>query len=81
MLKADPDTRVRVPPFFSSQLLNFTKAVFIEDVGSMHGTYVDDLKVIAHERHPVYDDDIVKFGSEVTRGPGTCPFCQQRALP
>lgn len=48
----------------------------------MHGTYVEDRRIAPHERHRLLDDDMVKFGNEVTRGPGTClvndepwPFC------
>ena len=58
------------------------QCVYIEDVGSMHGTYVEDRRIASHERHRLYSDDLVKFGNEVTRGPGTClvndepaPFC------
>ena len=38
----------------------------------MHGTYVEDKRVPSHERHRLNDNDLVKFGNEVTRGPGTC---------
>lgn len=64
------------------QLLIFDQCVYIEDVGSMHGTYVEDRRITSHDRHRLYDNDLVKFGNEVTRGPGTClvndepaPFC------
>lgn len=53
----------------------------------MHGTYVEDKKILAHERRRLYDEDLVKFGSEVTRGPGTCiiddqpaSFCSHRHI-
>lgn len=55
----------------SLQLLTFAQCVYIEDVGSMHGTYVEDQRVVARERHRLYDEDLVKFGNVVTRGPGT----------
>lgn len=70
VLKADPNTGVSHGPSLGVAVDQLRKDVYIEDVGSMHGTYVDDHRIIAHERHPLYDDDIVKFGSEVTRGPG-----------
>jgi hypothetical protein len=38
----------------------------------MHGTYVEDTRIPSHDRHRLYDNDVVKFGNEVTRGPGTC---------
>ncbi|ERF73324.1 hypothetical protein EPUS_03157 [Endocarpon pusillum Z07020] len=57
VLKADPDDR----------------CVYIEDVGSMHGTYVEDQRVVARERHRLYDEDLVKFGNVVTRGPESFP--------
>lgn len=58
--------------YSSLQLLTFAQCVYIEDVGSMHGTYVEDQRVVARERHRLYDEDLVKFGNVVTRGPGTC---------
>lgn len=49
-----------------------TKTVTIEDVGSMHGTYlpVDDLKLLKYQPQVVRDGDAVIFGAEVSRGPG-----------
>lgn len=65
-----------------STAADFGQGVYIEDVGSMHGTYVDEERITAHKRHRLYNGELVKFGSEVTRGPGTClvkdqqpPFC------
>ena len=58
------------------------QAVHIEDVGSMHGTYVEDRKLAPHTRERLFSGDYIKFGAEVTRGPGTCwindepaPYC------
>ena len=58
------------------------QTVHIEDIGSMHGTYVEDRKVVAHTRERLFSGDYIKFGAEVTRGPGTCwindepaPYC------
>jgi FHA domain len=50
----------------------WVQSVYIEDVGSMHGTYVNDKKIASHERFSLNNGHLVKFGSEVTRGPGTC---------
>ena len=63
----------------SLQLLTFAQCVYIEDVGSMHGTYVEDQRVVARERHRLYDEDLVKFGNVVTRGPGTCFITDETA--
>jgi FHA domain len=57
------------PPTYYA-IVNSPQCVYIEDVGSMHGTYVVDKRVTARERHRLYDEDLVKFGNEVTRGPG-----------
>lgn len=53
----------------------------------MHGTYVEDRRIEPHERQRLYDEDVVKFGNEVTRGPGTClvndepaSFCCQQPI-
>jgi FHA domain len=61
------------PPTYCAAA-NSPQCVYIEDVGSMHGTYVDEKRVTAHERHRLYSEDLVKFGNEVTRGPGMSPF-------
>jgi hypothetical protein len=67
------------PPIYCAAF-NSAQCVYIEDVGSMHGTYVEDKRVTARERHRLYNDDLVKFGNEVTRGPGTCLFNYEPAL-
>jgi hypothetical protein len=48
------------------------KTVTIEDVGSMHGTYLpaDDLKLSKYQPQVVRDGDAIIFGAEVSRGPG-----------
>ncbi len=33
---------------------------------------MEDERVVARERHRLYDEDLLKFGNVVTRGPGTC---------
>jgi hypothetical protein len=38
----------------------------------MHGTYVEERKLVPHTRESLYSGDYIKFGAEVTRGPGTC---------
>ncbi len=45
----------------------------------MHGTHVEDSRIKSRERHRLYDDDLIKFGNEVTRGPGTCPVNDEPA--
>ena len=54
VLKADPET----------------EHVYIEDVGSMHGTYLDNQKLIPHQRRRIFDEQPIVFGNEVIRGPG-----------
>lgn len=54
VLKAQPDT----------------KTLTIQDVGSMHGTYVDDVKLSKYQPKTVHDGDAIVFGTEVSRGPG-----------
>ena len=48
----------------------------------MHGTYVEERKLIPHTRERLISGDCLRFGAEVTRGPGTCwindepaPYC------
>lgn len=70
VLKADPDTQ----------------QVYIEDVGSMHGTHLAHRQLPPHERHPISSGNSISFGSEVTRGPGMhappwTPLCAAITVP
>lgn len=45
-------------------------AVFIEDAGSMHGTFVNEHKVGPREKEMLANGDQLRFGADVSRGPG-----------
>ena len=47
-----------------------SKTITIEDVGSMHGTYVDDVKLSKYQPKHIHDESTMVFGAEVSRGPG-----------
>ncbi|KAI9823194.1 MAG: hypothetical protein M1832_002638 [Thelocarpon impressellum] len=55
---------------WSESLVN---PLFIEDMGSMHGTYLNGRKVHSGEPHALNDGDLVTFGFEVTRASETFP--------
>jgi hypothetical protein len=44
----------------------------------MHGTFLNNAELKQHERTPVKDNDIVVFGTKVTRGTETIPACAFR---
>lgn len=44
----------------------------------MHGTFLNNAELKQHERTPVNDNDIVVFGTKVTRGTETIPACAFR---
>lgn len=50
-------------------------AITIEDIGSMHGTYVNHDQLKKKEARGLSDGDIVVFGAEVKRGEETFPAC------
>jgi hypothetical protein len=62
----------------SKSTLTRTQAVMIKDIGSMHGTFLNNAELKQHERTHVNDNDIVVFGTKVTRGTETIPACAFR---
>jgi len=50
----------------------------IEDIGSMHGTYLNDVQLSSKNSTAIGNEDEVKFGAEVRRGPETFPACRFR---
>ena len=46
------------------------QAVFIEDLGSMHGTFVNECRIEANRALKLAVGDSIRFGAEVSRGPG-----------
>ncbi|KAI0997012.1 hypothetical protein K3495_g11172 [Podosphaera aphanis] len=53
-----------------------SKTLSIQDIGSMHGTHVNDSQLISHIPIIVRDGDIIVFGAEVKRGPETYMACK-----
>ena len=49
--------------------------ITIQDIGSMHGTFVNDLQLRAHEPKELSKNDVVVFGAEVKRNADTFPAC------
>ena len=54
-------------------LLTVSQQIYIKDTKSMHGTYLDDVKIPSNDTHNVENGEIVRFGVEVARGTGTLP--------
>lgn len=50
----------------------------IEDIGSMHGTYLNNIALPPKTATAIGDADEVKFGAEVRRGPENFPACRFR---
>lgn len=49
--------------------------LYLEDIGSMHGTLLNGVKLMANTPQQLEDGDVVVFGAEVKRGPETFPAC------
>jgi hypothetical protein len=45
----------------------------------MHGTYLGGVRIPPNITHTLENGDVVRFGSEVTRGVGTLPCAQHEA--
>ena len=48
----------------------------IRDVGSMHGTRLNDQSLQPQQDTAINQGDVVEFGLEVRRGPETFPACR-----
>ena len=55
-----------------------SNVITIQDIGSMHGTFVNDLQLERHEPSELSDGDLVVFGAEVKRNLDTFPACAFR---
>lgn len=53
--------------------------VFIKDVGSMHGTFINSSILLKNESTPLEDGDLLKFGIPIERGADTHPPCEIKA--
>jgi hypothetical protein len=51
-------------------LIASAQAISLTDIGSMHGTKIDNRQLKKQEVHRITSDQIVTFGSEVARGKG-----------
>ncbi|CZS98405.1 hypothetical protein WAI453_005832 [Rhynchosporium graminicola] len=49
--------------------------VTIKDIGSMHGTYLNDIELPKHTPTVINDNDVLVFGAEVRRGAEVFPAC------
>lgn len=54
------------------------KTITIQDIGSMHGTYLNNIELPRNVPSTLNNGDIVVFGAEVRRGPETFPACSFR---
>ncbi|PMD44046.1 hypothetical protein L207DRAFT_508816 [Hyaloscypha variabilis F] len=52
------------------------KKITIQDIGSMHGTYLNGVELPRKTPMAIDDGDILVFGAEVRRGPETFPACK-----
>ncbi|KAI9881546.1 MAG: hypothetical protein M1830_000110 [Pleopsidium flavum] len=55
-----------------------SRFVYLKDVGSMHGTSIQDRSLVKNIDHILKDGEIITFGIEVTRGQETFPARQFR---
>ncbi|KKO97142.1 hypothetical protein THAR02_10753 [Trichoderma harzianum] len=51
------------------------KAVFLSDVGSLHGTFYNDTRLKPHQIQAIKDGDLIRFGIPVDRGSDICAPC------
>lgn len=66
--------------FLSSckSLLILGQRVFLKDIGSLHGTFINNTRLKKLQAQAVKDGDYIQFGIPVDRGTDTCPPCIMR---
>jgi pSer/pThr/pTyr-binding forkhead associated (FHA) protein len=57
---------------------NKNQIITIQDIGSMHGTYLNTAELARKSPTVLRDGDTLVFGAEVRRGPETFPACAFR---
>lgn len=53
-----------------------SETLSIQDIGSMHGTQVNDTRLAKHAPMTIQDGDVIIFGTEVKRGSETFSACK-----
>jgi pSer/pThr/pTyr-binding forkhead associated (FHA) protein len=72
----DAEERVCSSAEFLTSKADELQNITIQDIGSMHGTYLNGAQLPRETPMPIGDGDIVVFGAEVRRGPETFPACK-----
>lgn len=67
-----------LPGMSSTNSADILQTIAILDIGSMHGTWVNDMELARNVPSTLNNGDIVVFGAEVRRGPETFPACSFR---
>jgi hypothetical protein len=57
---------------------NEIQTITIEDIGSMHGTFLNSASIVQKKPMVLQDNDVLVFGSRVTRGAKTIQACAFR---
>ena len=72
----NPQNSVSAPEsFYFGTTTNDSKALAIQDIGSMHGTYVNNHRLNKDELKELANGDVLLLGAEVKRGIETFPAC------
>jgi len=68
---AYPPQRVSIPSYeYRSDSEPMEQAIYVQDCGSTHGTYLANQRMITGVEYTVNDGDIITFGQRVTSGAG-----------
>jgi pSer/pThr/pTyr-binding forkhead associated (FHA) protein len=70
ILRAEPNNKVSSTGQIRNISADTLQKIFIEDVGSMHGTYVKGVKLQKDQPKLITSGAELLFGAEVSRGPG-----------
>ncbi|KAG5964691.1 hypothetical protein E4U58_003104 [Claviceps cyperi] len=62
------------------QFWPFNRSISIYDIGSLHGTHVNNCRIAPYESHRLTSGDVLKFGDAVQKGHDTFPACEMRII-
>ncbi|KAG6087149.1 hypothetical protein E4U15_008268 [Claviceps sp. LM218 group G6] len=62
------------------QFWPFNRSISIYDIGSLHGTHVNNCRIAPYESHRLTSGDVLKFGDAVQKGHDTFPACEMRIV-
>ncbi|KAG6022481.1 hypothetical protein E4U40_004587 [Claviceps sp. LM458 group G5] len=62
------------------QFWPFNRSISIYDIGSLHGTHVNNCRIAPYKSHRLTSGDVLRFGDAIQKGHDTVPACEMRIV-